>query len=115
MKVHDRHVNRLIDFTMIFFTLIARQLMCHIDYSFEYHFCDSILRFFDILRYSFDYGLVHFIMMSTESNFTRGSPQYEWLERDLKGLDRRVTPWIIFAGHRPMYSCQSPGSISFIS
>ncbi|EDO31661.1 predicted protein, partial [Nematostella vectensis] len=56
--------------------------------------------------YSFDYGSVHFVMMSTEHNFTRGSPQYEWLERDLRGVDRKTTPWVILGGHRPMYTSE---------
>ena len=53
--------------------------------------------------YSFDYGTVHFIMISTEHNFTAGSLQYEWLEKDLSTVDRTVTAWVILAGHRPMY------------
>lgn len=53
--------------------------------------------------YSFDYGMVHFVMMSTEHNFTVGSRQYQWLENDLASVNRNVTPWIILAGHRPMY------------
>lgn len=56
--------------------------------------------------YSFDYGLVHYIMMSTEHDFTPGSRQYTWLENDLKSVDREKTPWLIFSGHRAMY-CSS--------
>ena len=57
-------------------------------------------------RYSYDYGLVHFIMMSTEHNFEPGSRQYKWLENDLKNVDRKKTPWLVFGGHRPMYDSQ---------
>jgi len=53
--------------------------------------------------YSFNYGNIHFVMMSTEINFTVGSEQYLWLENDLMSVDRSVSPWLIFAGHRPMY------------
>lgn len=56
--------------------------------------------------YSFDYGSVHFMMMSTEHNFTQGSPQYEWMEKDLKNVNRSLTPWIVIAGHRAMYTSQ---------
>ena len=45
--------------------------------------------------YSFDYGSVHFTVMSSEHNFTAGSPQYEWLEKDLASVNRSVTPWIV--------------------
>jgi hypothetical protein len=53
--------------------------------------------------WSYDVGLIHFIGMSTEHDYVIGSKQYRWLERDLKMIDRSVTPWIIFGGHRPMY------------
>ena len=56
--------------------------------------------------YSFDYGLVHFTMMSTEHNFSRESVQYKWLEKDLSSVDRRKTPWLIVVGHRPMYNSE---------
>ena len=29
--------------------------------------------------------------------------QYAWLERDLAGVDRARTPWVVLYGHRPMY------------
>jgi hypothetical protein len=53
--------------------------------------------------YSYDIGLVHFLSMSTEHNFTVGSKQYLFIEQDLENVNRTVTPWIIFSGHRPMY------------
>lgn len=56
--------------------------------------------------YSYDYGLAHFTVFSTEHNFTAGSLLYQWLERDLKSVDRRNTPWLIVVGHRPMYSSE---------
>ena len=46
------------------------------------------------------------MMMSTEHNFTQGSPQYEWMEKDLKNVNRSLTPWIVIAGHRAMYTSQ---------
>ena len=59
-------------------------------------------------RYSYDYGLVHFIMMSTEHDMGNGSRQYAWLEKDLQNVDRVKTPWVILAGHRPMYTSELP-------
>jgi len=56
--------------------------------------------------YAFDYGSIHFVLMSTEHNFTEGSPQYSFLESHLACVNRSVTPWVVFAGHRPMY-CDS--------
>ena len=43
------------------------------------------------------------IGISTEHNFTTGSPQWLWLQADLKSIDRSKTPWVIFGGHRAMY------------
>ena len=56
--------------------------------------------------YSFEYGLVHFTIFSTEHNFTLGSPQHAWLMSDLKSVDRSRTPWLILATHRPLYTSQ---------
>ena len=57
--------------------------------------------------YSFDYGLTHFTVFSTEHDFTQGSVQYQWLEADLSSVDRAATPWLVVAGHRPMYSSEN--------
>ena len=56
------------------------------------------------VAYSVDYGLVHFVMFSTEHAFGAGSPQRAWLEKDLAAVDRAKTPWVLTGGHRPMYS-----------
>ena len=53
--------------------------------------------------WSYDIGLIHIIGISSEHNYTKGSPQYHWLESDLAAVDRSKTPWIIFGGHRSMY------------
>jgi hypothetical protein len=53
--------------------------------------------------YSYDTGIVHYIGMSTEHDIAIGSEQYLWIEKDLQSVDRKVTPWIIFGGHRAMY------------
>jgi hypothetical protein len=53
--------------------------------------------------YSYDTGLFHFIGTSTEHDIQIGSEQYQWLAKDLASVDRTVTPWIIFSGHRAMY------------
>ena len=78
-------------------------------------------------RYSFDYGIIHVVVMSTEHNFTQGSPQYQyalcihsvhcntvtctcmhrWLVEDLSSVNRSVTPWVVMAGHR-MFVCIPP-------
>lgn len=56
------------------------------------------------LYYSFDYGPVHFLMLSSESlDYWHISSQYEWLEADLASVDRSKTPWIIGVWHSPWY------------
>ncbi|KAK3941965.1 Metallo-dependent phosphatase-like protein [Diplogelasinospora grovesii] len=72
--------------------------------------------------YSFEYGMVHVVMIDTETDFPDapdgpggsagldGGPfgalnqQLEFLEADLASVDRTVTPWLIVGGHRPWYS-----------
>lgn len=59
--------------------------------------------------YSFDHGGIHFTMMSTEHDFSPGSLQYQWLEKDLEkaSLGRNLgVPWLVVVGHRPLY-CSS--------
>lgn len=48
-------------------------------------------------------GLIHFVGMSTEHDYTIGSAQYHWMEADLASVNRTKTPWIVFGGHRAMY------------
>ncbi|EGD81796.1 hypothetical protein PTSG_13240 [Salpingoeca rosetta] len=60
--------------------------------------------------YSFDMGPVHFLMMDTELECGPGSEQYKFFQKDLSSVDRNVTPWIVFGGHRPMYYVLEDGS-----
>lgn len=52
--------------------------------------------------YSFEYGTVHFTMLSSEHDLSAGSKQARWLAADLAGVDRCRTPWLVVALHRPM-------------
>ncbi len=64
------------------------------------------------LWYSYDYGAIHFVMISTgllaglcvaddaEHDFLPGSVQYGFVSADLAAVDKSVTPWIVFMGHR---------------
>ncbi|KAJ4979818.1 hypothetical protein NE237_010598 [Protea cynaroides] len=63
--------------------------------------------------YSMEQGPVHFIVISTEHDWTPDSEQYKWMENDLGSINRSRTPWLIFTGHRPMYSTLSavPSSV----
>ena len=60
--------------------------------------------------------MAHVIMLDTETDITnapdnnnvihgfgRKGQQHDFLEADLASVDRRVTPWVIVAGHRPWY------------
>ncbi|XP_021887436.1 probable inactive purple acid phosphatase 27 [Carica papaya] len=54
--------------------------------------------------YSIEQAGVHFTVISTEHNWSKNSEQYEWMKNDMALIDRSKTPWLIFTGHRPMYS-----------
>ncbi|KAI4373838.1 hypothetical protein MLD38_011910 [Melastoma candidum] len=56
------------------------------------------------LYYSFDAGVVHFLYISTETNFLPGSKQYDFIKNDLETVDRQKTPFVVVQGHRPMYT-----------
>eukprot|EP01121_Diplochlamys_sp_Union-15-3_P009999 TRINITY_DN275_c0_g1_i2.p1 TRINITY_DN275_c0_g1~~TRINITY_DN275_c0_g1_i2.p1 ORF type:complete len:239 (+),score=40.29 TRINITY_DN275_c0_g1_i2:681-1397(+) len=55
--------------------------------------------------FSFNYGNMHIISLSSEEiAYYHWMDQYEWLEQDLKAVDRSVTPWIILSWHSPWYT-----------
>ncbi|KAJ4711444.1 Purple acid phosphatase [Melia azedarach] len=56
------------------------------------------------LYYSFSMGVVHFVYISTETNFLPGSSQYNFIKRDLESVDRKKIPFVVVQGHRPMYT-----------
>ncbi|CAO2042169.1 unnamed protein product [Urochloa humidicola] len=58
------------------------------------------------LYYSFQAagGAVHVAMLGSYAPFDAASEQYRWLARDLAGVDRRVTPWVVVLLHAPWYN-----------
>ncbi|GMH45633.1 hypothetical protein BSKO_13590 [Bryopsis sp. KO-2023] len=58
--------------------------------------------------YSFEMGPVHFLTFSGEHDFLPGSEQYQFMDEDLSAVDRSATPWVVVAGHRPMYLSITP-------
>ncbi|KAL8144464.1 hypothetical protein V2J09_017496 [Rumex salicifolius] len=54
--------------------------------------------------YSIEIGSVHFTVISTEHDWKLYSEQYEWMKNDMAAVNRSRTPWLVFAGHRPMYT-----------
>ncbi len=56
--------------------------------------------------YAFDYGNAHFIALNdTPTSGATGGPQLAWLEAQLKGVDRKKTPWLFVFHHQSLYSC----------
>jgi acid phosphatase type 7 len=52
-------------------------------------------------------GPIRLVTLSSEHNFTVGSPQHEWFATQLRSVDRVATPWIVVALHRPLYESSS--------
>jgi len=48
-------------------------------------------------------GSVFLLALSTEHDVARGSAQWNFLEASLASVDRRRTPWVVLAGHRPYH------------
>jgi len=72
--------------------------------------------------YSVNTGLIHWVFLNSEvyhmppftlhddsgQPFVVSAPtQLEWLEKDLAGVDRVATPWVVAVYHRPMYCSNS--------
>ena len=75
--------------------------------------------------YSMNIGLAHIIMLSgycplqkgkslknTQPCLQSGSNQRIWLEKDLAGVDRSVTPWLIVLFHQPYVNSNTVHSIA---
>merc|ERR1712000_324443 len=60
--------------------------------------------------YSFDYGNIHVVQISSEHDYTYDSEQWKWLDRDLGATDRTITPFIVVTSHRPMYNSENYAS-----
>jgi hypothetical protein len=71
--------------------------------------------------YSFDFQNVHFIIMNTQTPYTAGSSQYNFIKDDLSKADKNDNiNWIIVVMHEPFYtsptsckikSCQGIGNL----
>lgn len=57
--------------------------------------------------YSFEFANVHFVMLSSEHDFSNNSVQYKWLVNDLESVDRSITPFLVVTAHRPMWCSQN--------
>ncbi|KAJ3018416.1 hypothetical protein HKX48_002917 [Thoreauomyces humboldtii] len=90
----------------------------------------------DSMWFSFDYGMVHFACLNTETDiFDNAATGYgvppgshgnlfqdmlkiqaqkDWLAADLAKVDRKVTPWVIVGGHRPFYTSRYHGLTAFL-
>jgi predicted phosphodiesterase len=51
--------------------------------------------------YSFDYGIVHFIVIDQFANYSKGSEQYKWIVSD---LESNKSKWVIAMMHKPGYT-----------
>ncbi|XP_010549271.1 PREDICTED: fe(3+)-Zn(2+) purple acid phosphatase 12 [Tarenaya hassleriana] len=54
--------------------------------------------------YSVKRASSHIIVLSAYSSFGKYTPQYKWLEKEFRRVDRTVTPWLIVLVHCPFYS-----------
>ena len=58
----------------------------------------------DEMWYSFSFGTVHCIMLSSEHP---AKEQVAFFESDMAALDRKVTPWVLVFMHRPLFASES--------
>ena len=54
--------------------------------------------------YSYNAGPAHMVFINNYAPYGPGSVMYNWLENDLKSVDRKKTPWVIMGWHAPWYS-----------
>nr|GEU56093.1 probable purple acid phosphatase 20 [Tanacetum cinerariifolium] len=56
------------------------------------------------LYYSFKVSGVYVVMLGSYADFGPDSNQYQWLESELKKVDRTKTPWLVVLIHAPWYN-----------
>jgi hypothetical protein len=50
--------------------------------------------------FSYDVGCVHVTSMSSEHDMEEGTPQYKWIDEDLRRARENGACWMLFMGHR---------------
>lgn len=54
--------------------------------------------------YAYTRGMVHTIVLNSFADFEPNSKQYSWLLKELQGIDRKKTPWLVISFHCPIYN-----------
>lgn len=54
--------------------------------------------------YSFKQGPTHSIILNSFGDFRPESAQYKWFGKELKSVDRNLTPWLTVTLHCPIYN-----------
>ncbi|CAN1269531.1 Purple acid phosphatase 15 [Linum perenne] len=75
-----------------------------VSYSSRFAFPSEESGSYSTFYYSFNAGGIHFIMLGAYISYDHSSEQYRWLEQDLAGVDRSVTPWLVAVWHPPWYN-----------
>ena len=99
--------NEWIEFTNF---LEKEKIFITIGYD-DLEYQEEYLAYYDIenVFYSFDFENVHFVTISVEQSYSKGSEQYNFLKSDLANtdLDENID-WIVFWLHKPLYFSNSP-------
>ena len=54
--------------------------------------------------YAFTHGHARFVWLSTETDYSEGGVQYNWVKQELASIDRKETPWVFVFWHTPIYN-----------
>jgi len=72
------------------------QWCCPSVFQMEYNYGNSF--------YSFSSGPMHSVFLNCYSTNDEASEQYQWFIRDMKTVDREITPWVVVSMHCPWYN-----------
>ncbi|GAK62714.1 uncharacterized protein PAN0_002d0916 [Moesziomyces antarcticus] len=104
-----------------------------IGYNQHWNMPSSVSGGFKNMWYSYDVGMVHYVVFDTETDLGEGlvgpedvggashatdgplatpsNAQLDFLKKDLAAVDRSKTPWVVAAGHRPWYMAAKASSL----
>ena len=54
--------------------------------------------------YSVRLGSAHVVVLASYSAYGKYTPQWAWLQAELRRVDRKVTPWLVVLMHSPWYN-----------
>ena len=85
---------------------VQRGLLCRVFVDHHTSSQSQSALFIETPTFHHRYANLHVVMLSSEHDLKSTSAQYQWLEEDLKAINRKKYPWVVVTAHRPAYNSE---------